>query len=418
MRKINTSDFRRATRLTPRAVNRQIVLNLIREHQPISRAELARRMGVHRGAMTGLVADLVGTGAVYEEKRVAPVARGRRPTLLFVRTRDRFAAAVDVRPRRTTLALADYGGRVLGRDEFDTPLTPDALVDELAQRIRALRADPPPEALGGECHGVGVVVPGMVDRRTSRVLYAPRLGWRNVDLRAALGERLGLKVRVESAPIACALARLWLSPEQANVRSFAYVSISDGVGVGLVLKGEVVRGQAHTAGEFGHVSFDPNGPECVCGQRGCWEALAGNAATVARYADAMRAERAGSSQDGANGALGSRVEVAPTVEEVIRRAAAAEPAAVAALTETGRQIGRGLAAVVSAFNPGRIFVGGEVTAAWGLIGGPIRSALVGGTLTDAARETPVIPDRNPAEYRLLGAVALIAAPTFAAPKVG
>ena len=227
---------------------------------------------------------------------------------------------------------------------------------------------------------------------------------------------MGLKVRVESAPIACALARLWLSPEQANVRSFAYVSISEGVGVGLVLKGEVVRGQAHTAGEFGHVSLDPNGPECVCGQRGCWEALAGNAATVARYTDTVRAERARA--NGARRSVILRDGVTPTVEEVIHRAGAGELAAVAALTETGRQIGRGLAAVVSAFNPGRIFVGGEVTAAWELIGGPIRSALVAGTLTDAARETPVIPDRNPAEYRLLGAVALIAAPTFAAPKVG
>jgi predicted NBD/HSP70 family sugar kinase len=103
---------------------------------------------------------------------------------------------------------------------------------------------------------------------------------------------------------------------------------------------------------------------------------------------------------------------------VIRRAVAGEPAAVDALTETGRQIGRGLAAVVSTFNPGRIFVGGEVTSAWNLIAGPIRGALRAGTLTDVGRETPVIPDRNPGEYRLLGAVALIAAPTFAAPKVG
>jgi len=370
-------------------------------------------MGVHRGAMTGLVADLVDTGVVYEEKRVVPVVRGRRPTLLYVRTRDRFAAAVDVRPRRTSLALADYGGRVLRRDEFDTPGSPDALVDELARRIGVLQAEPH-EALGGECHGVGVVVPGMVDRRTSRVVYAPRLGWRNVDLRSALTERLGLKVRVESAPIACALARLWLSPGPANVRSFAYVSISEGVGVGLVLKGEVVRGQAHTAGEFGHVSFDPNGPECVCGQRGCWEALAGNAATVARYAEAVLEARIGAETR----TVQWRRDLTPTVEEVIRRAGVGEPEAVAALTETGRQIGRGLAAVVSVFNPGRIFVGGEVTAAWDLIGGPIRSALGAGTLTEAGRETPVIPDRNPAEYRLLGAVALIAAPSFAAPKVG
>lgn len=414
MRKINTTDFRRATRLTPRVVNRQIVLNLIREHQPISRAELARRMGVHRGAMTGLVGDLVGTGAVYEEKGRVAVARGRRPTLLFVSTRDRFAAAVDVRPTRTVVALADHSGRVLTRDDFATPDSPDALVEEIARRVEALRAQPAGDMSGGECHGLGIVVPGMVDRRTSRVVYAPRLGWRNVDLRGVLTERLGMKVRVESAPIACALARLWLAPEETSVRSFAYASVSEGVGVGLVLKGEVVRGQAHTAGEFGHVLLDPNGPECVCGQRGCWEALAGNAATVTRYTEQVRKARVG----GSVRHVRWQRELAPAVEEVVRRAQAGEPAAVAALTETGKQIGRGLAAVVSVFNPGRIFVAGEVTAVWHLIDDPIRQALAVGTLTDVARATPVIADRNPAEYRLLGAVALSAAPVFAATKVG
>jgi hypothetical protein len=73
---------------------------------------------------------------------------------------------------------------------------------------------------------------------------------------------------------------------------------------------------------------------------------------------------------------------------------------------------------VSAFNPGRVYVGGEVTAAWDLIEGPMREALAEGTLTDAGRSTPVVPDRRPGEYRLLGAVALVAAPAFAAPRVG
>src|SRR4029079_6402747 len=95
------------------------------------------------------------------------------------------------------------------------------------------------------CVGVGLVVPGMVDRRTGRVLYAPRLGWRDVELRDALESRLGLPVYVESAPIACSLARLWLPPgEMAPVHSFAYASVSDGVGVGLVVNGDALRGEA------------------------------------------------------------------------------------------------------------------------------------------------------------------------------
>lgn len=428
MRKINTRDFHLATRSTPREVNRQIVLNLIREHQPISRADLARRMDVARSALTAIVRELVAADAVYESAEPAMLrGPGRRPTLLRLRTRGRLAVAVDVRPGRTSVALADFDGRARARDVFDTPNAPDALVDALAERITRLRratvgddvdAASGDAALGDgvpddECHGVGLVVPGMVDRRTGRVLYAPRLGWRDVDLRDALVARLALPVYVESAPIACALARLWLSPDETEtVRNFAYVSVSDGVGVGLVANGEVLRGEAHTAGEFGHVQLDPHGPPCVCGRRGCWEAFTGNAATVGRYVDRVVRQRAeGGVEDDAP-------ERPPTVEDVVRRARGGEAEAIAALAETGWYLGRGLAAVVSAFNPGRIYVGGEVTAAWDLVEGPLREALAEGTLTDAARRTPVVADRRPAEYRLLGAVALVAAPTFAAPRLG
>ncbi|HKG95393.1 MAG TPA: ROK family transcriptional regulator [Gemmatimonadaceae bacterium] len=415
MRKIDTRNFHLATRSTPREVNRQIVLNLIREHQPISRAELARRMEVRRSLLTTLVGELVASGAVYE-KGTAAVVRGRRPKLLYVRTRGHLAVAVDVRPGRTSVALADFSGRVEAKEQFVTPASPEELIDQLAECVARLLSVHAAEGIVGEAvHGVGLVVPGMVDRRTGRVLYAPRLGWRDVDLRGAVGAKLGLPVYVESAPIACALARLWLSPEESGiVNSFAYVSVSEGVGVGLVLNGEALRGEAQTAGEFGHVSLDPRGPECVCGKRGCWEAFVCNGATVARYAAAALGPRPVT----ADGRARDRRGQALTVEEVVRRARRGEQAAVDALTETGRHIGRGLAAVVSAFNPGRVFIGGEVTAAWELLEGPIHEALAEETLTDMARATPVLPDRNPAEYRLLGAVALVAAPTFAAPRVG
>src|SRR5215218_10091955 len=124
MRKIDTRNFTLATRSTPREINRQIVLNLIREHQPISRAELARRMDVHRSHLTPLVRELVSTGAVYEQGTAA-VVRGRRPTLLYVRTSGRLAVAVDVRSEHTTVALADFAGLTLATTVFATPATPE-----------------------------------------------------------------------------------------------------------------------------------------------------------------------------------------------------------------------------------------------------------------------------------------------------
>ena len=399
MRKINTRNFRLATRSTSRDVNRQIVLNLIRELGPISRAELARRMGVRRTVLTTIVRDLLAAGAIAETG-TAPTARGRRPILLAVRTRERLALAVDVRPGHTTVALADFAGRIMAKDTFPTPSSPRELILRLGPAAQALLDARRLVAAEAECEGVGIVVPGMVDRRTGRVLYAPPLGWRNAELRDALAERLNIPVFVESAPIACALARLWASPEETRgVHSFAYVSVSEGVGVGLVVNGEALRGQTHTAGEFGHVSLDPNGPRCACGKRGCWEAFASNAATVARYR-----ERSGG-------------DVVVAIAEIVRRAREGEEMAQDTLRESGRHIGRGLAAVVSAFNPGRIYIGGEITAAWQVLEQPIRDELIAGTLTDAGRTTPVLPDGDPGEYRLLGAVARVAAPTFAAPRV-
>ena len=410
MRKINTRNFHLATRTTTREVNRRIVLNLIREYQPISRAELARRMNVRRGSVTPLVKELVDSGAVLETG-AASVVRGRRPTMLTVRTSGRLILAADVRPATTFVALADLSGRLVARAECETPGTPEALVEALAACAEALLERHAAQTGDRvECQGFGLVVPGMIDRKSGRLIYSPLLGWRDVNLRASLGERLGLRVFLESAPIACALARLWLAPDATrNVNSFAYVHVSDGVGVGLVVNGEPLRGDMHQAGEFGHIPLDSAGPLCSCGKRGCWEALAKNPATVARYAtDAA----------GGTATMGSRQAPPADIGEVLRRAEQRDEAAVEALVETGRHIGRGLALVVTAFNPGRIYLGGEITAAWDILEGPIRETLAAGALTPAAGSTPVIPDGSPAEYRLQGAVALVTAPTFAALAVG
>ena len=413
MRKINTRNFRLATRSTPRDVNRRIVLNLIREYQPISRAELARRMSVRRGTLTPLVRELVESGVVFE-KGTRTTARGRRPTMLCVRTRNRLVVAVDVRSGRSSIALSDVAGRMLARETFDTPALPDQLAELLAGEVtRLLRLHAPNGAEG--CQGIGIVLPGMVDRKTGRLIYAPRLGWRDVDLRAAVTARLGMKVFVESAPIACAMARLWLEPEATrSVNSFAYVSVSEGIGVGLVVNGEMLRGESHTAGEFGHVSLDSSGPQCVCGRRGCWEALACNAATVERYVSTLTGAPAAA--DGKPPR--ARRSTLPGIEEVVRRAREGESAAVQALVETGGHIGRGLAVIVSAFNPGRIYVGGEITEGWEFLEVPIRNALMSGTIPGNAGKTTVVPDSSLAEYRLLGAVALVTAPSYAALAVG
>jgi predicted NBD/HSP70 family sugar kinase len=261
----------------------------------------------------------------------------------------------------------------------------------------------------GKCNGVGLVVPGMVDQKTGRVLNAPQLGWRDVDIRDALAEATGFDVHVENAPIACALAHMWLGERGGDApRDFVYVTVSDGVGTGLVVNGEVVRGHNNTAGEFGHVPIDPRGPECLCGSRGCLEAYTSNLATLSRYLghEFSPTQTRDLLHD-------SRL----TMNDVVARARSGEARAADAIRETARYLGVGLSVIINTLNPAQIVVGGEITEAWEFVSAVVREVIRERALTPLAAETPLVPDPASSYPRLRGAAALVAAPSYAAPQV-
>lgn len=404
LRKINTLSFRRATRTTAREINRQIALNLVREHEPISRADLARRLKIGRGVVTSLISELIAEGSIYEGD-TAEAPRGRKPRMLYIRTRDRLVVSIDVRLSRTYLMLNDFAGTQIALESFETILDPEVLTAELVRRVRRLLES---HGASGRCEGIGLVVPGMVDRRTGRVLHAPQLGWRDVDVRGPLAAGTGLEVYIENAPIACALAQIWLGQKGVSNGDFVYVTVSDGVGAGIVVNGEVVRGHDNSAGEFGHIPIVSDGPECLCGARGCLEVYASNIATLSRY---LKRELS-------TGAPRERLQSLPlTINDVVDRAHAGDAAARAALLESARYIGIGLAIIINSLNPSRIFVGGEITAAWDLLEPTLRAAVKERALTAAAAQTPILPEHVGGLPRLRGATALVAAPIFAAPHL-
>jgi N-acetylglucosamine repressor len=192
MRRINPSRFKVATRGTSRDINTRIVLNLVRAHQPISRADLARQMGVSRGAVSLIVNDLLAQKLIFEGA-TGETERGRKPTFLYIDSRRRAVVAADIRASETFLMLADLVGKPLtGIISFATVTDPKPLITKLAARIKRLLADHP--EIDG-CEGIGVVVPGMVEHSTMRVLHAPTLGWRNVDVREPLAAATGFRCR-------------------------------------------------------------------------------------------------------------------------------------------------------------------------------------------------------------------------------
>jgi len=407
MRRINPKDFTMATRGTSREINRQIVLTLIRTHQPLSRADLARLMDTNRANITLLVNELLDEKLVREGAQGSLRVRGRKPTFLYINSDKGVAIALDVRASRTFLMVTDSIGKQIGDIvSFPTKFDPVEFVASLGWQARkALRGE------GGlsSCDGIGIVIPGMVDRKTGTVINAPKLGWNYVNLVEMLEKEFeGTEIHLENSGRACALSQIWSTREDVHGQNDSvFVSVSDGVGVGVVINGELMRGKHNTAGEFGHVPLSIDGPQCSCGAHGCWEAYVSNLATLSRYF----------------GRNINRKQPEPietiefTIEDLITRARGGDSKALTALQSTARYLGLGLASVINAIDPSFVYIGGEITEGWDLIEPQVREAVRERTLTKDLGNTPIRIVPAVEHPRLRGAVALVTAPAFAAPKV-
>ena len=410
MRRILPNRFAPARRALPREINREIVLNLVRTRQPLSRADLARLMGIRRGAVSLIVNALIADGLVFEGA-TGEAARGRKPTFLYIDSRKRYVLAVDLRATRTSILVTDLrGDPTVAISSFATDLDPQRYVRKLAAHLERVIDD---QGSTGRCEGVGIVIPGMVDRTGSRVAFAPRLGWRDFPLRDALAALVKAPVYMENSGRACALAQIWSSrTEPAPEGDTAHVSISDGLGVGILIRGELLRGRHNVAGEFGHVPLNVDGPPCACGATGCWEAYVSNLATLSRYFGREISPRKPIPAELAHF----------TVDDLVARARGGDGKAIAALQATAHYLGLGLASVVNTIDPVRVYIGGEIIAAWDLIGPTVRQALALRALAPAAStELEILPVPVQSYPRLRGAAALAAAPIFTnakAPSAG
>jgi predicted NBD/HSP70 family sugar kinase len=402
VRRIDPTAFHIARRGTSREINRQIALNLIRSKQPVSRAELSRLMGVRRGVVSRLVDELLEAGLVFEGAK-GESRRGRKPMHLHIETRRRCVIAVDVSASQTAVMATDLLGHPLfDVTEFPTRRRPPLLVKDVAAAISRLLAVHPEV---GECVGIGVAVSGLVDP-AGRLKLSPTLGWREVDLLEPLKAATKRPVVIENSVKACVLGQVWaVRGDTAVDGPVAFVNVSDGVGVGLAVDGKLLRGAHNTAGEFGHVPLNMYGPRCSCGQRGCWEAYVSKRAVIARYR-------------GTDPSWPASVETGSvTIEHIMARARAGEGQALEALRETGHFLGRGLATIIKAVDPRRIYLGGEITAVWDLVVPTVREGLRGDEVVREAGETEILTVPLGEHPRLRGAAALISTPAFAAPVV-
>ena len=391
MRRINLKTANVARSDTIRFINRQIVLNYVREKEPISRAEISHETALQRSTVSLIVEELKTLGLVYETEGES--TGGRPPTLLRLRAAGCLAIGVDLGTAQTTVATADLVGRVLKRETFHTDPDRDITLRRIATCIQnQMHSETAIE-------GIGISLPGLVDFETGTALFIPHFKWRDWAIASELRQLIGVPVKVDNDANAAGLAELWLGrPEIRDVRDFVMVLVEDGLGTGIIFDGQVYHGMDGGAGEFGHMTIGKGAPvACAAGSDECWEAFASERATLARYA--QRNQNNGNSR--------------PTFERLVDLAFEGDQIAVDSLIETAHYLGLGISNVSKGLSPQAVIIGGQIARAWPLIADELRSTIERNSICRGLPSAPAYASTLGEDTRLMGALSLVLAGKFA-----
>ena len=379
---------------TIRDINRQIVLNYVRDRSPISRAEIARQTALHRSTVSVIVDDLVSDGLIVGIGE-GDSSGGRKPTLFKLKTGIPVAVGIDLTPRTTTIAVADLAGTVMEQETFSTSPDIDFMTEQILDRTVRITS----KYAGNEL-AIGMSVPGLVDQKFGKIFHIPYFDWRDWDICSTLERATGLSVIVENDANATSLAELWFGHEKIRkTDTFVMVLVGEGIGTGIIFDGQVYRGEMGAGGEFGHMIAGNNAPiECSCGSRECWEAYASEKSMIERYRQLLRHD--------------DLKENGIDIENLIELANDGEKHALAALKETAFYLGNGISNLIVGLSPQVVVVSGKITRAWDLFSDDLgriseRSVLAGLPHTD------LMPSSLGDAPTLIGALGLVLARKFA-----
>lgn len=344
-------------------INKTIVLDTIIGHSPLSRAQLSGMTGLHKGTVSSLVNELIEEKLVYEIG-LGRSSGGRKPVMLVFHKTAGYAVGIDIGVRYILVVLTDLEGRIVGERQLDLEGGEPAGVMKLVEdAVHSLKADAPPSPYG--IIGAGVGVAGIVDDK-GVVLLGPNLGWENVELKRPLEEKLGFPIEIDNEANAGALGELQYGAAR-EASNIVYLSVGTGIGAGIIVGKQLLKGAGGFSGEIGHTTIETNGKKCPCGNKGCWEQYASESAVL---------EKAG--------ALGTT-----KFDDLVALAQNGSPDAIRLFHEVGESLGIGIANIINTFNPELILIGNQMTRAEQWIRNPIERVLASRSLSFSRQQAQI-----------------------------
>jgi len=358
-----------------RAQHSRLILNLLWKEREISRAELARRTNLSRSTVSAIVNDLLSTGLV-EETRTGTSSGGRRPIMLEFQDQASFIVGIELGATHVSCVLTDLRCNVRASWSAPAPVReePEVALKKMTMAVRSvLAADgvQPDQVLG-----IGVAVPSPVDReRPGELLPLVVPKWAGYNIATHLQRSFKRPVLVDNDANLGALAELWWGAG-SSVKDLAYIKVATGIGAGLIIDGRIFRGSGGVAGEIGHTSIDPSGPQCICGLKGCLTTLIGTPALLQRAKHELRAS-------------GSDLPAPDNIDELVNAALDGDPISVGIIHYAGDKLGVGIANMLNLFNPQMVILGGGIGRAGDLLLGAVRETIVDLSLPASIRNAEI-----------------------------
>lgn len=338
-----------------RAHNREVVLRLVWGEREISRAEVARRTGLSRSTVSNIIDELFGTGLLRDAGAGQSIG-GKPPKMMAFHDDIYGIVGVDLGATHLGVALTNLRGRMVQHRQVDHDVRndPKGTITKLLELIREV-VQARPRGMS-RVIGIGVAVPAPIDPSHPNT-FSPRVlpKWRDVRLAEVLEAEFQVPVLADNDANLGALAEHWWGAGRDG-HDLAYLKVATGIGCGLVLGGSIYRGARFLAGEIGHVSVDPNGPICSCGQRGCLVTFVGTPAVLAQAA--------------------SKGSVYLDFPALVAGADDGDEAAAEVIAEAANHLSIAIWNLVNVVNPATVVIGGTLSLAKDRLSIPISSALL------------------------------------------
>ncbi len=379
--------------------NLAVILNALHHSAPISRSGLASNTGLNKATVTSLIRELASANFIRELEEIPSENVGRPATGLGLDPNAGCIISIDIGVDYISAIVTDFTAEVLWRQNVATTtlVNEDAILErsfELAEKAYKISINQP-----GHIFGISWGVPGLVDMATGTLLFAPNLGWKDVPLRNLAEAKFDIPVYVDNEAKLAALGEAYFGTAQGQ-DTVLYVSSGVGIGGGIVINGHILSGASGFAGEFGHITMEPDGPPCKCGNYGCWETLASQRALFRSIRDAIDANKQTSLLVAIDGDL-NRL----TVPIVAEAAKGGDPVALDALKKTGQWLGIGIANLINIFNPHRVVFGGILSVAHEFLLPEIQHEVSTRSLGEACKHCEILIAKYGADATIMGGVA-------------